>query len=58
MKPLASNAELYQYLRGLAVILQERQAKPLGELVDHASQTAAGMSTEFLGDRGSLCERY
>jgi hypothetical protein len=51
VKPLASNRELYEYLRLLAKILEERQAQELRELVDHASRTSAcNISTEFLGE--------
>jgi hypothetical protein len=51
MKPLTSNSELYEYLRGLSKILEERHAPELNEVVTHASQTAAGnVSTEFLGE--------
>jgi hypothetical protein len=50
MKTLASNGELYEYLLGLAKTLQERQAQKLAEAVAHASRTAVGNSTEFLGE--------
>jgi CRISPR/Cas system-associated protein Csm6 len=51
MKPLASNAELYEYMTMLSKMLEERGSKTLAEAVFHASQTAAGnMSTEFLGE--------
>jgi hypothetical protein len=50
MKILSNNAELYQYLLHLSAILQERDAKQLGEAVVHASKCSAGMSTEFLGE--------
>ena len=51
MKPLASNAELYEYLTTLSKTLEERGSKKLANVVLHASQTAAGnMITEFLGE--------
>ena len=51
MEPLASNAELHEYLAALSKTLAERGSKKLAELVFHARQTAAGnMITEFLGE--------
>jgi hypothetical protein len=50
MKAFASNRELYEYMRRLASTLQSRGAAVLAARVISASNTAIGLSTEFLGE--------
>jgi hypothetical protein len=50
MKELSSNSELYSYLLSLETRLREAGSAELADAVAEASQHAAGMSTEFLGE--------
>src|SRR5688572_15189983 len=50
VKPLASNAELYNYLRRLERALQDRGRTDLADSLAFAASQAASLSTEFLGE--------
>jgi len=51
MMQLSSNSELFEYLRSLSKMLEERQDTELSEaVVAHACRMSPFMSTEFLGE--------
>ena len=50
MKPFLNNRELFDYLQWLTLELKRRSSPELSDAVAFASQQAASMSADFLGE--------
>jgi hypothetical protein len=57
MKTLASNTDLYNYLRSLANLLTERGSAELAESIRFAASQGTGLTTEFLGESRIALQR-